>query len=263
MKRKTKVIYYSDELNEDFAGTNITQKVVDEKFKYIHKNPVWNMLANALYYIVAVPLVWIYMRIILRVKFVNKKAIKKIKRPYFLYGNHTGFIDAFIPNLISLPKRNRIIVSPDTVSIKGLKNITQMLGAIPTPSDMRGMRNFMNAINFYHDKDNITIYPEAHIWPYFTKVRNFSDKSFAYPAKSDAPVVAFFTAYTKPKGFLSFLRKANVMVFVSDPIYVEHSKTGKDAQKDLRDKVFSFMLEKSQFSDYEVIKYIKKSTSSQ
>ena len=32
-QKKTKIIYYTDELNDDFAGTNIKQKKVDSNFK--------------------------------------------------------------------------------------------------------------------------------------------------------------------------------------------------------------------------------------
>ena len=253
-----KIIYYKDEQNDDFAGTNITTCCVDGSFKYIHKNIFWRFISFLLYYFVAVPLVFVYMRVILRVRFVNKKAIKKCKgQPYFLYGNHTGFYDAFTPNLISFPRRNRILVNPDTVSIKGLKSIVQMFGALPIPSDFSGMRGFLGAVDYYSRHSNITVYPEAHIWHYFNGVRCFSDVSFAYPAKSGAPTFAFFTAYTKPKGLFSFRRKANMTVYSSDPIYAEGGLTPREKRQSIRNQVYSFMLEKSRLSDYEVIKYVK------
>lgn len=259
MKNKQpKTVYYSDESNDDFAGTNIKTQKIDKNFNYSHKNPVWNFFAFLAYYVFAVPLVWFFMRVILQVKFVNKKAVKKYKdQPYYMYGNHTGFIDAFTPNLISLPRRNKIIVGPDSVSIKGLKNFVQMLGAIPTPSDIASTKNFIKAIDETHKKCNITTYPEAHIWPYYTGIRAFPTTSFSYPAKSNAPVFAFFTAYTKPKGFLSFLRKANVTVYISDPIFADENLSVSEKKVQLHDKVFAFFNECTKYSDYEVIKYVK------
>jgi 1-acyl-sn-glycerol-3-phosphate acyltransferase len=254
-----KVIYYSDENNDDFAGTNIKTKQIDENYKYVHKNPIWRFFEFIAYYIIAIPLVWLFMRVILRVKFINKKAVKAYKKqPYFMYGNHTGFIDAFTPNLISMPRKNMIVVGPDTVSIKGIKTFVEMLGAIPTPSNVKSAKNFMKAVERHHKTRNITIYPEAHIWPYFTGVRAFPDTSFSYPAKTNAPVFAFFTAYTKPKGFLSFLRKANITIYISDPIFADENLTVSERKKQLRDKVYAFMQEQSTLSDYEVIKYVKR-----
>lgn len=261
-KKKTekKVFYYTDPLNDDFAGTNINEKKVDHTFKYVHKNPIWRFFAFIVYYIIAIPFVWLYERIFLRAKFVNKKALKKIKQPYFMYGNHTGFIDAFSPNLISFPKRNKILVSPDTVSIKGLRTIVEMLGAIPVPSELDGIKKFTEAIKYTHQKKcNITIYPEAHIWPYYTGVRPFKSTSFGYPVMLNAPVVAFFTAYSEPKGLFKSLRKANVTIYISEPIYPNKELPRKQAQEELRNKVYDFMTKCSEkYSTYQVIQYVQK-----
>ena len=33
---KEKLVYYSDELNDEFAGDNIKAKTIDENYKYLH-----------------------------------------------------------------------------------------------------------------------------------------------------------------------------------------------------------------------------------
>lgn len=256
-QKPKKVIYYSDEKNDDFAGTKIKAKTVDSSFKFVHKNPVWRFFSFLIYYCIAVPVVWVYVKLIKRVKFVNVKAVKKCKEKYYLYGNHTGIIDAYTPNLITLPRRNKIIVSPDTVSIKGLKNIVQMLGALPSPNSLNGMKSFLSAVDYYHERYNITIYPEAHIWPYYTGVRDFCDSSFAYPVKHNAPVFAFFTAYSEPKGLFSKFKKANVTIYISNAFYPDINLSSREAKNKLRNEVYSFMLEKSKLSTHAVIEYVK------
>ena len=58
--------------------------------------------------------------------------------------------------------------------MKFLGNSIQLLGAIPIPNNKNGMKNFINAIETHiNKKHSITIYPEAHIWPYYTKIRPF------------------------------------------------------------------------------------------
>lgn len=251
-----KIIYYSDELNDDFAGMNIKPNKVDSKFKFIHENPIWRFFSFIIYYFIAVPIVWVYEVLLFRVKFVNKKAVKKLKKQKcYFYGNHIGILDAFTPNLISLPTKNKILVSPETVSIKGIRGLVQMLGAIPVPDSIDGMKKFVKAIDYYHKNHNITIYPEAHIWNYYTGVRNFKDSSFAYPINHNAPVIAFFTAFSEPKGFLSCFRKANATIYISDPIYPDLTMPKKVAQRELRDKVYNFMLQASKNSTYSVIEY--------
>lgn len=260
MPRKKKVFYYEDAAHDDFAGTNIHTAVVDETFPYIHTGILWKIGQFIAYYLFAYPLVWFFERVILGMRFVNKDAVKQCKdTPCYLYGNHTGWYDAFTPNVISLPhRRNCIVVGADTVSIKGLRGFVQMMGAIPLPTTMRGMKKFMQAMDHYHETCNITIYPEAHIWPYYTGVRPFPEASFGYAVKHNSPVFAFFTAYTKPTGLFGWCRKANITVYVSDPIFPDKTLSDREARKDLRDKVYAFMEEKSALSDYEVHTYIQK-----
>ena len=257
-KKSKKTVYYSDEHGDDFAKFDIEAKKIEKDFKYEHKNPIWNFFAFIAYYLIAFPLVWFFERVLLRIRFVNKKSSRKVGHCFF-YGNHIGFIDAFTPNLISFPRRNMIVVGPETVSIKGLKTVVQWLGALPVPSDISTLIRFKHALLKNEEKKhNITIYPEAHIWPYFTGVRDFPDTSFAYPVETNTPVIAFFTAFSEPRGFLSCFRKANITVFVSDPIYPDASLSKRDARRDLRDRVYAFMkVHSEKYSTYAAVEYIK------
>ena len=258
-----KVFFFQDKLNDDFSGNNIKAKVVDEKFKFVHKNPIWRFFAFIIYYVIAVPLLWLHAVFFKRIKFVNKKALKKLKKEKaFFYGNHTALLmDACVPELLSFPKRNKIIVSPDTVSIKGIKNLVQMVGALPVPSGINGMQKFVKAIEYYHKKFHLTIYPEAHIWPYYNDIRPFKDSSFGYPVSLNAPVVAFCTCFSKPKGMFAKFRKANRTVYISDPIYPDPNKTKNEAKKELRDKVYEFMLNTTiEHSTYFVYQYKRAET---
>ena len=44
-----KVVYYSDELNDDFASSEITPVKINEDYKYIHKNPLIGSYVHLLY----------------------------------------------------------------------------------------------------------------------------------------------------------------------------------------------------------------------
>ena len=41
--KNDRIIYYKDELNEEFSTAKIEPRKIDEKYKYIHKNPIWNV----------------------------------------------------------------------------------------------------------------------------------------------------------------------------------------------------------------------------
>lgn len=257
MAKAKKTVYYTDKCKDDFAGTHINAEKIDGSYKYVHENKCWRACSFVLYRLIVFPLVRFYERVILGMKFVGDESLRKLDLPCFLYGNHTGFYDAFTPNVLSLPKRkNMIVTSADAVSIRGLSGVVKMLGALPVPSTCRGAVNFKQALAHYSKDCNITVYPEAHIWPYYVGVREFDDTSFSYPVSLSRPAVAFFTAYSEPHGITSLWRKADITVYVSEPFYPDESLTPREARRKLRDEVYSFMKDCSErYSTYEAIEY--------
>ena len=257
MKDK-QVIYYKDELNDEFSGTYIKPIKIDENYKYIHKNPIWNICSYILQNILSVPIKLLYSKLKFRIKYVGKEKLRPYKKQgYFIYVNHTqGFADTFIPSNPIYPKRNYFIVNPENVSMKGLKNLVQMLGALPIPDNKKAMINFQEVIKKKIEKGNaITIYPEAHIWPYYTKIRPFKDVSFAYPVKLQSPVFCMTNTYQmrgKNKD------KIQIITYIDGPFFPDEKLSIKTRKQDLRDKVYKQMAERSKNSNIEYIEYIKK-----
>lgn len=250
-----RVIYYSD-TTDDFAGTNIRAQTVDATFPFIHKNILWKAAAFLLYYVIAVPLVALFIKISNKTRFVNRKAVRKIRGGFFLYGNHTHWSDAFMPHVIVAPKRAYIIASPDAVSVKGIKNIVLMLGTIPLPTEANGLRPFYKAVRQRSKEGScIGLYPEAHIWPYYTGIRPFSTAAFTYPAEFGVPVVAMATIYRERKG----MGKPGHTVILSDPIYAEPGMSVRETQRFFHARVTKFMEDTVNRPDnYTYIRYEKR-----
>ena len=250
-----KTIYYSDPLNDDFANNNILTKNIESGFKYIHRNPLWRMASFVLYFGVAKPLVTAFTKIIFHQKTVNKKCLKEAKKNgAFVYLNHTNsFFDAFIPNYLCFFKRNYIITSPDATSIPFIRNIVQMLGAIPVASDPSMMKKMYECIkDRSKDEAIISIYPEAHIWPYYTGIRPFVANSFRYPVKLDKPVYAVTNCYQKRK----FGKFPKVVTYVDGPFYSKEELNFSENMNYLRNQVYDKMIERStQHSTYNYYEY--------
>ncbi len=243
-----KTIYYRDELNDDFAGNGINTKRVEADFPFRREGLLWRACAFVAYYFIALPLVWLAAKVYLGLKIKNRRALKTIgKQGFFLYGNHTRDLDAFVPALIAFPRRAVIITHPDAVSIPGLRLFVQMLGALPLPSDFSGMMNFLSALfAFVKDGRCVTVYPEAHVWPFYTGIRPFRADSFCYPVRSASPVVAMVTTYRKRKGLFALCKKPAMTVTLSEPFYPDRSKGVRAAGEELRDKAYRFMLDHAQ-----------------
>ena len=254
MKEK-RIIYYKDELNDEFSEAKITPRIIDENYVYEHKNPLWKFASLALQNVVSMPIKILYSKLKFRQKYIGKEKIKKYKNTgYFIYANHTqNFADVFIPSLPIYPKRNFFIVNPENVSMKFLGNIVQMLGAIPIPSNRKAMMNFLDSINKKIEKNYaITIYPEAHIWPYYTKIRPFKSVSFKYPVQLQKPTFCMTNTYQERKN-----GKVKITTYIDGPFFSDIKNPVKEQQQELRDKVYEQMVQRSQNSTYEHIIYKK------
>lgn len=137
--------------------------------------------------------------------------------------------------------------------MKGLKTIVEMLGAIPIPSNRQAMKNFLNTVEIRIKKaSSITIYPEAHIWPYYTKIRPFKAVSFKYPVQLDKPVFCMTNTYQKYRK-----NKIRMVTYIDGPFFQNKELKMQEQKQDLRDRVYNCMVERSKNSNIEYIKYEK------
>ncbi len=253
-----RVIYYRDAANEDYAGTDIDTKSVGADFPFAPIGAIWKFFAFIAYYVIAAPLVFFYCYMFCGFRVKNRKAIRKIRKTgFFLYANHSHFTDAFLAPIVAFPKRAYVIVGPDTVSIKGLRNFVQMVGAIPIPDVFSGMPSFLNAIRLRIEENCcISVFPEAHMWNFCTFLRPLKSGSFRYPIHLGVPSVAVAVTYQQRK--LPFLKKPRRTVFISDPFYPDGSLPQKEAQRKLQDEVEAFLREKlDTYSTYKYYDYRK------
>lgn len=258
MNIENNIIYYKNELEDEFSKAQIEPKVIDGSYSY-EGGFVRKVGRVFWYHIVAKPLAVIFMRVKYGHKIIGRELLKSAgKEGFFLYGNHTNEIpDAFIPTLLCMQKKSvYVIVHPNNVSIPFLGKVVPSLGGLPLPDNMDAARNFNKAVkNKIEEGKVVTIYPEAHIWPFYTKIRPFKDTSFGYPVANNTKVYCFTNTYQKRKN-----RKTPRMVtYVDGPFTVDASLTSREKKKALRDMVYEAMCKRSENNDVELIKYIKES----
>lgn len=250
-----KTYYYKDELTDEFSVSNIKTRKIDKDYVYIKKGFTARLGRFFAYRLIATPIAILYSKLVLGQRVKNKKVLRPFKKQgYFLFVNHTQQIgDAFLPNVALFPKSVYMIVHPDNVSQKVLGKITPYLGAIPTPTTISAMRGFKNAVEKRILEGNcVTVYPEAHIWPYYTKIRPFGDASFSYPIKQNTPVFCFTNTYQK-KGKSEH---PQIVTYIDGPFYPDKSLPLRKQRKFLRAEVYMAMCERAKKSNVEWIKYI-------
>jgi len=245
---KHKYFYYYDELNDDFANNGIETQPLPDDYEYYPKS---------LLYRISHPVINIILLILLMgvnaatdgYRVHNAKVLRKRKdrkKGYFVFANHTTWIgDAVIHPTMAFPKQVYTVVHPDAISIKGASTAIRMLGAMPKPASRRNFVRFIEASErMYNEGNPVVIYPEAHIWPKYNKIRPFPDVSFGIPARLGAPCYVKSTVYRKDKKGHTYSE-----VYYDGPIYPDQSLSVKDAQKKLRDEVYAIMCDRTAASE--------------
>ena len=110
--KKKRIIYYSDELNDEFSEAQITPRVIDKDFRYFH-NKLWDICSLVIQNVLSMPIKLLYQKYKFHLKYVGREKLKECRdRGYFIYGNHTQpFADTFIPSVANYPHRNFFIVN--------------------------------------------------------------------------------------------------------------------------------------------------------
>lgn len=256
-EKEPNVFRYRDKRTDDFSGIRKETRTIDAKYPYLHKNPFWNAAAFFVYHVIMIPFAFLYSKLRFRLKIVNRRAMRKSKgKGCFLYGNHTLLAgDAFFPNLVAFPKRSYVVVHADNVSTPGTENYVQMCGAIPIPTTFDGMRPFLGAIETRIRNGNcVVIYPEAHVWPYYTGIRPFDSTSFRYPVRYGGAVFASTVTYQKRRRG----KVPKVTLFVDGPFTADPALSPREQEKQLRDAVYEAMCRRAaENSTYSPFLYLK------
>lgn len=257
MSKLPDVIYYEDERNDEFSTAVITPKRIDEHWVYIHTS-LWKRMTHFFWYrIVATPLAFLFLKLKFHHKAVGREKLPRDRKTgYFLFGNHTQPTgDAVLPSILTYPRHVYTVVHPNNVSMPVLGRVTPSLGALPLPDNLAAAKNFAKAIETRVSEGHaIVIYPEAHIWPYYTGIRPFPDDAFSYPIRLGAPVYCFTNTYQARKHG----KKPRIVTYVDGPFLPDPALRGAAQRKELRDRVFAAMQARAENSTVEVIRYVRK-----
>lgn len=245
---KHKYFYYFDELNDDFANNGIETKPLPDDYEYLPKSilyrivhPVANLIM-LLFLIVVNALTDGY-------RVHNAACLRKgrdRRKGYFVFANHTTWIgDAVIHPTMAIPKQVYTVVHPDAISIKGASTAIRMLGAMPRPASRLNFIRFMEAAGRMYENGNpVVIYPEAHIWPKYNKIRPFPDVSFGIPARLGAPCYVKSTVYRLDRKGHSYSE-----VWYDGPIYPDTSLPLQESRKKLRNQVYDILCSRTASSE--------------
>ena len=248
-----KGVRYYDSFDNDFESAVKAPEDFKENYLYLKKKPVFRFASFVLHNLIGPPVAFFYSRVLLRERVIGKKKLK-IKGGMILYANHTEPVgDALCPHTYVFPRMAYTVVSPDNFALPGLGKIIGYLGAVPTPCDVKMARAFSECLKTRLDCGSaVVVFPEAHVWQYYTGIRPMDKGAFVFPDKFSVPAFAVTRVYKRSR-FFGFRR----LIYVDGPFYADKSLSRAMSCEKLMDEVRSAMLKRAAESDIEIIKYLR------
>lgn len=252
---REKIRYFKD-FDEDLVKTSDQNYQISPEFKWIRKDNTFKFWSNIISNLAKV-FAWGYSKIYLKQSFVNLDILKAYRdQGFFLYANHTQPVgDPFLPMLVGNARKYYAICVQANLGVPIVGPLMPYGGALPIPSDLHQLPKLVEAVKYHINQgDYIAIYPEAHVWPYYTKIRPFSEAAFHFPVITDAPSFVMTNTYQKAK----YSKRPKIITYLDGPFFPDKSLPKKQRQRALMDQIHQVMEKRSLLSDVEYVKYIRK-----
>jgi len=234
-------IVITDEGSDDFgvAAERVSPRIIDDRYPYQHRNPLWHLAAGLVYYVLLPPVAFV-LAFVHGVRVRGRRHLREAGGCY-LYGNHSNWFDVFLPMILAFPRRASIVSGAAALSIPFVRHLVPMLGAIPLNTTPDGKAAFRTALDVAVRRGcPVAIFPEAHEWPFYNGIRPFSSHSFTYPVRTDVPVVPYVVTYRRR--WLSSRLKPHMTVTVGPAIPPSTWRDAPDPKQVVRDRVYDFMV---------------------
>lgn len=257
--KNKKVVIWDDEFHNEFVENNLDHPPVKENYVFHRENKFTSFFSNVVYFFLLKPVLSLYLylsgtRVIGR---NNLKAVKDIG--CYLYSNYVSFNDTYKIQALVVQNKRVDVIGYSDISKKKIKGkLAANFGYIPLPlkEDLVNTEKMVKSLDYrVMNKHDILIFPEAHMWPYYTHIRDFKWGSFAYPTRTMSPIVPIVTVFRS----VWYSKKPKETIIIGKPIYPKMGFNAHQNKMFLYQECLNAMRKISDsYNQPEYIQYIKK-----
>ncbi|MFD1549439.1 lysophospholipid acyltransferase family protein [Levilactobacillus fuyuanensis] len=171
---------------------------------------------------------------------------------FVVYGNHTQPTgDVLIPYYLGKRQTFNVLASPANLGIPVLGPLTTLGGALPTPQTLHQLGLFnRTVVGKLAAGEWVMIYPEEHVWPYYTGIRPFNPGAFHFPVVAQVPAYCLTVTYRKRRW-----RRPRLVVYLDGPFEADQSLLPKQQQRDLQQRIQAQMTKRAATSNVQYVTY--------
>ncbi len=176
----------------------------------------------------------------------------KVGGGFCLCEPHTAIRGCAVANAGRCSRRAYPIAEPANLGIPIVGRFLTMCGALILPDKLSQMVKFQRAMKKRLDQhQRVFVYPEAHVWPYYTRIRPFPVGAFHYPVAENVPSYTMTITYQKSR----LLKRPKQVIYFDGPFMPDMALSRKSRQRKLHDQVYDQMVLRSRESNVAYIHY--------
>ncbi|MEV6932305.1 glycosyltransferase [Dactylosporangium sp. NPDC051485] len=184
-----------------------------------HAGRTFRLLSSAFYYAVAIPLLFLWTRVILGVR---TEGVNRLPRTggALTVCNHVHLLDSALVGIALFPRRPVFTAAPMNLEHRWYGGLVRLLGGVAVPRTPAGLPAFFSEMELLLARGRIVhFFPEGELRPYDTGLRDFKRGAFHLAAQARVPVLPLSIRFTPPSGAGRLLRRKPTMVIViGEPI---------------------------------------------
>jgi len=179
----------------------------------------YRMVSTAFYYGIAIPLLFLYTRVILGVRSEGKNRLPRTGGAVTIC-NHVHYLDSALVGLALFPRRPVFPSMPVNLRHPWYGGLVRLLGGVAVPPDPAELPRFFAEMEILLAQGRIVhFFPEGDLRPYDTSLRDFKRGAFYLAARARVPIVPLSIRFTPPGGVRRMFRRRPTMVIVAgEPI---------------------------------------------
>lgn len=248
---KQKTYYYHD-LTDDLVESKTQDFVLSDNYQIIRQN-----LTNKVLRFLATGFAYFFSYGIKHIKVIGKEKLAPYKQQgYFVFANHTQPInDAFMPLTLLGSQQYYAIASQSNWGIPFIGKYLLPYGGLPVGHNIKQAVKLLKALKILIKQNkHIVVYPEAHVWPYYTDIRPFPATSMNFPVTLQTASFTMTTTYQKRR----HSKKPKIIVYIDGPFFADKNLSKKQQQIQLHDQIDYQLKQRAALSNCSYYHYRKK-----
>ncbi|HHW30066.1 MAG TPA: glycosyltransferase [Clostridiaceae bacterium] len=199
-------------------------------------NGTYRIFSTMFYYLIAIPLLYIWTRVVLGVRVVGKRHLRKLNGAITVC-NHVHLLDSVLVGLALFPHKLIFPTLKKNTEAFWYGNIVKILGGVAIPGNMTELKGFFDEMEYLLVKGRIVhFFPEGELRPYDRSLRDFKKGAFYLASQAYVPIIPISITFKEPKGIAKlYRRKPTLVVNIGEPVQPisADTKTDQNIRKEL------------------------------